>query len=841
MEVALHKTVNRPAALVQAAAHPVISGREASVRNSNPVSSPQAGQSRGEPVMAEGIARLTKQRRTGEVTQGTGRSGNTVLDRVNPATGRNRESHFESPYIRRFEGAGIFSQQEQPAQTESIARPERAETHDESGAASDPEEASIPQSGRVNEGSTAQQGESQGSVTSGEPVSASTTVQSAVAPLLVSQAVSQRSGPLSPAQSMAMHESENIRQDSLQSELQVNQIAEGRKQQARQAVSTTRESMSVYLGNSLGMLLSTVNMGRNQLLNITSSVIASVANGVRGILNSATALVTSIRISIINLIIVISATVQALVQGVIGQILGLVNSLPIPSIPGIDLRGFISGVLDQVAGIVLNTLRLGLVFIQQAIQGGLRIISMILASLNVLLSQLLIKVVALISSILRKISITLNYVLISITLKVRNVLSGIVAPLFVRVEGRIIHFIESARSHAIQLIHINRNRYLAALSEALTPAKRTEEVHPSGERQNRNPLEEIRQLGRDSGRNNRLIVSTFQLIMGGIVRLIQNILVAETQRIVTEIESLILRITDMVNNAVQSVLNMLLVITGFIQNFLSQIYQQLLSVMDRIISFVSSLAQQIADSLLYFIRGAYTHIRNFLVRIVRTFVGIATGVFSTILDGIGSFNPVNSANRIPRDIFNNPITQPFPRLLDSLFRVASRITTAFVIVLLLAVQFIQIKMAILGSRFILIGLTLLLLLLAIPVVQMLMKAILWLTRPRLSGRSVSGIEHHPGGAFDVAYSVPLVTNNIQASRGEKMIFGVEASDTDKSRPIGMAAWTVAPGRGPYETTYEVAGEADLLSAGSGTKKHVVPALATRNIYLFISEPGTRKL
>lgn len=115
----------------------------------------------------------------------------------------------------------------------------------------------------------------------------------------------------------------------------------------------------------------------------------------------------------------------------------------------------------------------------------------------------------------------------------------------------------------------------------------------------------------------------------------------------------------------------------------------------------------------------------------------------------------------------------------------------------------------------------------------------WLTRPRLPAppkppKKPSGKEYDPGDPYNVRYSVPLVKNNIQASAGEKLIFGVQASDKDRMRPIGTAAWTnIDPGTGPYEIEYQVDRDADFLTAGSGKKKHIDPTLESRNIYLFI--------
>jgi hypothetical protein len=109
-----------------------------------------------------------------------------------------------------------------------------------------------------------------------------------------------------------------------------------------------------------------------------------------------------------------------------------------------------------------------------------------------------------------------------------------------------------------------------------------------------------------------------------------------------------------------------------------------------------------------------------------------------------------------------------------------------------------------------------------------------LPAPPKPPKKPSGDEYDPGDPYNVRYSVPLVKNNIQASAGEKLIFGVQASDKDRKRPIGTAAWTVIdPGTGPYEIEYQVDRDADFLTAGSGNKKHIDPTLQSRNIYLFI--------
>lgn len=94
-------------------------------------------------------------------------------------------------------------------------------------------------------------------------------------------------------------------------------------------------------------------------------------------------------------------------------------------------------------------------------------------------------------------------------------------------------------------------------------------------------------------------------------------------------------------------------------------------------------------------------------------------------------------------------------------------------------------------------------------------------------------EYGAGAAINITHAVPLV-RNIQASKGEQLIFGVvEANDSDRQRSTGAGTWIAYTGVGPYETKYTVSGDAEFDSVGSGTTEVVRNSLTSTNIYLFI--------
>ena len=65
----------------------------------------------------------------------------------------------------------------------------------------------------------------------------------------------------------------------------------------------------------------------------------------------------------------------------------------------------------------------------------------------------------------------------------------------------------------------------------------------------------------------------------------------------------------------------------------------------------------------------------------------------------------------------------------------------------------------------------------------------------------AGTEYDPGDGISVKYAAPVVgVGNIGVSPGETVIFRVNASDSDRSRPVGGTTWTPFSGAGPYKIT-----------------------------------------
>lgn len=92
-------------------------------------------------------------------------------------------------------------------------------------------------------------------------------------------------------------------------------------------------------------------------------------------------------------------------------------------------------------------------------------------------------------------------------------------------------------------------------------------------------------------------------------------------------------------------------------------------------------------------------------------------------------------------------------------------------------------------------------------------------------------------AISFAYAAPLVTANIQVSKGEKLVFNVEISDKDRKRPkpAGGApgAWIEIANVGPYDLVWKITGDAEFDSLGSGSTDKTIHGSESGNLYVFV--------
>jgi hypothetical protein len=651
---------------------------------------------------------------------------------------------------------------------------------------------------------------------------------------------------LNPVQQAALNESLRIKADSNQTEANTQQLADTRKQAVRETIGTQRNNLTQAFNTGRGVMEQIVNNGKEYISSTFTMLITIVTSASTNIFNTAGALLSMLQTSILTFVLNLAVSAGQMIRQVTERLTNILYTIPLPDLPGVaEVRSAINNLLLRAAGMVAGVVMIAFSFLQNVIRRLMQRVRAFLARLFQLVSTFLGMVINTITRVFTLVMGTLDRVVTLSVTRVGQVLEIMVYPIFNIIENRLFQAIDNAKDKAVSLIRINRNMYLFVLARVIRPAGKAEEVksQPSAD-----PIAEIRQLGDDARRNNRLILTTFQMITGGIIPIILQWLDTEISLLTDRVFALISTITLMVNNIIQATINSFMGVVNMIGVYLTSLFDHLTIVMTRAITFFYSLASGIVERMAEFGRSAFTRIRDVVVGIARNILRFITGGVTGILEAVGVFNPNVSRQEMPDTPLVNAINHAYPRALtrffstiSKIFRVLTRIVLLLAIVtlaaiLVAAIRFIQRAIAALQS------------LIIISVLQTLLRLWLMLIRPRKAPATApapSDTEYSPGTGIDVSYSVPLVNKEIQASEGEKMIFGVEASDNDRMRKLSAGSahatpWTTIPGTGPYETIYQVVGDAEFNVPGSKLKSQSYPTLETRNTLLFVHKKWNRK-
>jgi hypothetical protein len=397
----------------------------------------------------------------------------------------------------------------------------------------------------------------------------------------------------------------------------------------------------------------------------------------------------------------------------------------------------------------------------------------------------------------------LDRMLSIITSTLRRVLYSIVMPVFDRVERAVLGAITRFEQETIAQIEENRAEHLDALAGAVDRNGSTgDDAGGADTVQTTSPagmLELIIGIGRSAIENIREIVSFFREKTNAFLAFLIGMITMVVGLIVRTITAEIARVTNaivsMVARLVQSITSMVSRMIAFIQSLIQRVVTMIEGIVSRVSAFITSPLQRLRE----FAQNALTSITSAISRFIRRFLGGDTA--RPEFDNPG---PSPIPIPIPIPIPAPPIPDPAP--VPAPVPVPELPPWAIIVIIVVIVLIILILIYLLWK---------------------------WLKKRR-KPKKPKGIEYDPQTPFNIEYSVPLENTDIQASAGEKMIFGIESTDKDRMRPIGTAAWTdIDPGTGPYETEYEVSGDAEFDAAGSGAKRHIDPTLRSSNVFLFI--------
>jgi len=483
-------------------------------------------------------------------------------------------------------------------------------------------------------------------------------------PVLIGQIAGTTS---SPEQAQALSQALLVNSDCASSEAQVAQTAASRRQEIAARLAAVRQNLAGFFTRTVVGMQTLVS--RKQM-EFTLAAIRSLtwvrttfmstllAMRIQGIL---------IRARINALITGISVAVQGRVRGIVGQIGGLINSVPLPDIPGVaQIRGVATALLNRAAGIVSAAFGQFMAFIQAAFNAGMNVLDAFLRGMSSIVYQVLVLATAVITNVIRVIAQALSRAITLITVAMHRILTGVITPLLNSVATLTGRLIGKAQQVAVDLLRGNRREYLAALLAAITPRPGSVTLAEARASTPASRVEAIRQLGRDALRNNRLITMIFDMLIGHGIAGALAALASAVTRMVAFLADMLPRMASMIADVVNLAVQSLARFGEVVANFVLELLQSMMAGINRIVQSVRTLVENALDRLLRFVVGAVQRVASFIVSTVRRLIG--GGSAGSVAEATGSFTLAGPTPAAALALSGGPITKPLPPALEIALR-----------------------------------------------------------------------------------------------------------------------------------------------------------------------------
>jgi hypothetical protein len=451
--------------------------------------------------------------------------------------------------------------------------------------------------------------------------------------------------PPSPAKAQAVAQAQLISSDCMRSEAKVSQIAAARRRQTNTFFSGARQDLTGFFTRSVVAVQTFIANKQADIIAAVTRTLAWIRTAITGTLQAAQSLAGQIRTRINRMLESIATSVQGRVVVIGGQITGLIDSIPLPDIPGMgQIRAAAVSLLNRAAGVVNKAFGRFVGFIGGAFNAGMSALDAILSAIARFADRALSLASSAIQGVMQIIAQAINRALFVILSTLRRVLLAILIPILSRVERLITGLIGFVEQRAIGLLRTNRDKYLSSLAEALSP--RSPASRPAAA-STESPAAVIQQLGRDAIQTSRLIVQTLESAIGGAITAIIRTVASEAIRIVTAITGLIAQSIQAILAAFTQGIQMLAQLVQTMGNFLRDLIRALTAAVEKPVEYIRSLVQRGADQLLQFAQNGLRQINSFIRRFVQNLIH-GRGISDSLTGSIGEFS-----------IANDPITIPY--------------------------------------------------------------------------------------------------------------------------------------------------------------------------------------
>lgn len=612
-----------------------------------------------------------------------------------------------------------------------------------------------------------------------------------------------------------------INADSELTELSIMHQASERRARVTELFANSRQTIKDAIeGNALAVQ-ATILSQQTSILTMAANAIANIQALISMATASAQALVLNYQQAINAIITNATQTVQDGVSGVAGEITGLINSINLPDLPGVELaRSFITGMITNGAGLVNNALAGTLGLIRSVFNMGIAMMTAFIGIFGQMLSQAFSFVSNALMNMLQLVLSMLNSIMNLVVNTLINLLHGTLLPIIGRIESAVLKHIDDSEQEHLEQVRNNRDQHLELLANVLDPEAAASGgssggAGAAGSGASPDPGWTIEKVGLSALDNNRKLLDNFVKVLDSIFGNIIVDITTAVMQIVAEVSSRVNQFIDSLISVMMKLVELIFALVNAVVEFIAMLLAELIRVLSGLLDFIVNAISSPVTTTINAARNILNRIRSAISNIISNFLAQI---------GLGSPS------------ISSPTLSPGPGGVAPAFAGGPILIIGGKIIIIIGTAFIVLSKA-----------TVIIILVVLVVLLLILLYLLykWLTAPKPAPPPPpppppppSGKEYSPGTPLVESNSIPLTKTDIQVSKGEKMIFGFWGEDQDQVRPIGTPAWTDIPGTGPYEVDWEITGDADLFSAGSGIKGFTDPAKDSVNLDVFVDAAWT---
>jgi hypothetical protein len=435
-------------------------------------------------------------------------------------------------------------------------------------------------------------------------------------------------------QTQAMDQAQFIDNDSTRSESEISRIAATRRAQVKSFFAGARGGLSSFFTNAVVTVQKFISDRQAEVMAAVTSAFRWIRTAIAGALLAAQALITLTRARIGQLVERLKTSLQTRVKSITGQIIDLIDSIPFPDLPGIGwIRSQAVNLLSRAASFVNRALGGFFELIQSALDTATRLINSFLGLLARAIDAALALVSAAILRIVQMVGAALNRVVAIVGSTLRRALLAIIVPVLNLVERLIIGVIGGAEQGALGLVRTNREQYLSALADSLTPKAPVPGAKAASEA---DQIAVMRELARDASVNNRRIVQTFAFVMGGAILKIISTISSVVARIFAAVSAALAAIVRAIVTLIKLAIQILTQAVQAYIEFIRELIRSLTTWLDGVAEEIRSWIDGGIDRFIEFAQDALSRIGRFAARFVRNLI-LGRSVSESLEDALGEF------------------------------------------------------------------------------------------------------------------------------------------------------------------------------------------------------------